>query len=61
MQNQTNIRKKNGSEDLQPARLARSSSVMAFQNCLSEPMLSSEDVFSYAIARTEKSGSNGQQ
>ena len=30
-------------------------------NFSSEPMPSSEDAFSYAIARTEKSGSNGQQ
>ena len=35
------------------SKLARSSSVMAFQNCSSEPMLGSEDAFSYTIARTE--------
>ena len=60
MHSQANINKKR-KRRLPASKSARSSSVVAFQNCSSEPMLSSEDAFSYVIARTEISGSNGQQ
>ena len=43
------------------SKLARISSVMAFENCSSGPTLSSEDTLSCAIALTGKSALNGQQ